>query len=109
MDVTVNDLEARNELSIRTLHSEYLFELTHPLKCTALLSGGLLGEQQHFAILRGAIGHDYRVEVTTELRIGNPAFFLVYVRDVQRRLTTSAIVDLKVKRSTVEEDGPGEC
>jgi hypothetical protein len=108
MDVTVNDLEARNEISIRTLHSEYRFQLMDPLNCSGLLSGGLLGEQ-HVAILRGAIGQDHHVEVTTELRIGNAAFFIVYVRDVQRRLTTSAIVDLKVKRIAVEEKDPGEC
>jgi len=109
MDVTVNDLEARNEISIRTLHSEYRFQLMDPLNCSGLLSGGLLGEQQHVAILRGAIGQDHCVEVTTELRIGNAAFFIVYVRDVQRRLTTSAIVDLKVKRITAEEKDSGAC
>ena len=109
MDVTVNDLEARNEISIRTMHSEYVFELMDPLQCSGLLSGGLLGAQQHFAILWGAIGEDHRVAVTAELRIGKAALFHVYVRDVQRRLTTSAIVDLQVKRIAVEEQNPDEC
>ena len=108
MWITVKDLKPMDEISIRTQNSEYRFRVTDPLKCKGLLSGGLLGNAQHEASLCYELSiDDKEPKFFARLEIGRCAFFLVYVRDSVRRLTTSEIQDVSLARNPTL--GSTEC
>jgi hypothetical protein len=71
------------------------FCVTNPALCRGLLSGGLLGDEQHDAILTGAVGpDDLQTRITGELEIGGCALFYVAAKESMKCLTTSVIDDL---------------
>ena len=108
MLITVKDLKQMDEVSIRTQNSEYRFRVTDPIKCKGLLSGGLLGEEQHEASLFYEVAAgDQEPQFAARLEIGRCAFFYVYVRDRLRRLTTSEIQDVSLARNPTH--GSTEC
>ena len=53
MELRVNEVNAGDEIYIRTQFSDYRFRVIHPCQCKGFLSGGPLGEQQHEAFSRG--------------------------------------------------------
>jgi hypothetical protein len=53
MELRVNEVNAGDEIYIRTQFSDYRFRVIHPCQCEGFLSGGPLGEQQHEAFSRG--------------------------------------------------------
>jgi len=95
MDITVQDLNAMDEVSIRTMHSEYRFRITDPHLCRGLLTGGMFGEQEHDAVLTGAaLPADLQSQVDAKLEIGSHALFYVAIEESVNLLTTSTITDL---------------
>src|SRR5215471_4062620 len=97
MEINVKNLKPKDEISIRTQHSEYKFCVTDPGLCRGLLSGGLLGDQQYEAVLTGAIGlGDLQSRLTGEIEIGGCALFFVAARESMKCLTTSVIDELKL-------------
>ncbi|HEX6648779.1 MAG TPA: hypothetical protein VF075_04555 [Pyrinomonadaceae bacterium] len=96
--IVITDLNAMDQISIRTQHSEYEFQVTEPAQCRGVLSGGLFGEEQHEAILTGAIAADRsQGRFSTELEIGTCAFFYVAAAESLKSLTTSVITNLKIR------------
>jgi hypothetical protein len=99
MSITVKDLKKMDEISIRTQNSEYRFRVTDPTKGKGLLSGGLLGEAQHYASLCDESARDdQEPQSFARLETGRCALFFVYVRESLRRLTTSEIQDVSLAR-----------
>ena len=95
--VIVRDLNAMDQISIRTQNSEYQFRVTEPAQCKGVLSGGLFGDEQHEAILSGAFAGDRsHRRFSAELEIGTCAFFYVACEENLKSLTTSAITNLKI-------------
>jgi hypothetical protein len=95
MGITVKDLNALDEIAIRTRHSEYRFRITDPHQGRGLLTGGLFGEDEHDAIVTGSPAPaDLHSHFSTQLEIGSSAFFYVSVEDSVRLLTTTTITDL---------------
>ena len=95
MDITVRDLSAMDEVSIRTAHSEYRFRITDPHLCRGMLTGGLFGEREHDAVLTGAaLPADLESQTNAKLEIGGQALFYVAIEESVNLLTTSTITDL---------------
>lgn len=95
MDITLQDLNALDEISIRTTHSEYRFRLTEPRLCRGVLTGGVLGEVEHDAVLgTGDVTDDEKEEWPAKLEIGGCALFYVAVGEGVSFMTTSKITDL---------------
>jgi len=95
MDITVKDLNAMDEVSIRTKNSEYRFRITDPHLCRGLLTGGLFGKQEHDAVLTAApLPANLATQMTAKLEIGGCALFYVAIRESVNLLTTSPITDL---------------
>jgi hypothetical protein len=101
MHITVNTLNALDEISIRTAHSEYRFKLTDPIRCRGLITGGMFGEKYLDAVLTGAVTHERQRtrELSTKLEVGDCALFYVALSEGLRFLTTSPIVDLALAGS----------
>jgi len=103
MWITEKDLKRMDEIFIRTQYSEYRFRITDPAKCKGLLSGGLLGEDEHEASLCCEVAIDGgKPQFFARLEIGRCAFFRVYVRDSLQRLNTSVIRDVSLARFLTE-------
>jgi hypothetical protein len=95
MDITVKDLSAMDEVSIRTAHSEYRFRITNPHLCRGMLTGGMFGEREHDAILTAtAAPADLESQINARLEIGGHALFYVEIEEHVNLLTTSRITDL---------------
>lgn len=99
MDITLRDLNAMDEIAIRTRHSEYRFRVTDPDLCRGILTGGVLGDEEHDAVFAGAsVPDDVKDELQHELpgkvEIGGCALFYVAVDEGVSFMTTSRITDL---------------
>lgn len=95
MDITVRDLSAMDEVSIRTAHNEYRFRITDPHLCRGMLTGGMFGQQEHDAVLTGApLPADLETQMNAKLQIGANALFYVAIAESVNLLTTSKITDL---------------
>jgi hypothetical protein len=95
MDITVRDLNAMDEVSIRTRHSEYRFRITDPHRCRGVLTGGLFGEKEHDAVLTATpLPADLKTQLSTRLEIGGSALFYVAMEENVSLLTTSTITAL---------------
>jgi hypothetical protein len=100
--VVVSDLNAMEQISIRTRNSEYQFKIIEPAERRGFLSGGQFGEEQHEAILVGGlVGNESRGRLSTKLQIGACALFYIAAKERVQRLTTSMIVKLKVRCNLV--------
>ena len=95
--IVIKDLNAMDQISIRTQNSEYQFQVIEPTQCRGFLSGGLFGEEQYEAVLSGAVVEDpeYR-RISVELEIGRCALFYIAVKEKLKCLTTSAITNLQI-------------
>ena len=92
MDITLRDLNALDEISIRTRHSEYRFRVTDPRLCRGVLTGGVFGDVEHDAVL--SITDDRKDELPAKLEIGGCALFYVAVGEGVSFMTTSKITEL---------------
>jgi hypothetical protein len=95
MDITVKDLNALDEIAIRTRRSEYRFRITNPHLGRGLLTGGMFGEQQYDAVIAASsLISDVDDRFSTKLEVGANALFYVAIEESVRLLTTSPITDL---------------
>lgn len=98
MDITVKDLNAMDEIAIRTKHSEYRFRVTDPQVGRGVLSGGLFGQEEHDAVLTcGRLPADLQDHMSAKLEIGGCALFYVAIKEAVSMLTTSRIMDLTLE------------
>ena len=95
MDIKMRDLNTLDEISIRTAHSEYHFRLTDPRLCRGILTGGVLGEVEHDAVLTNpSLSDEVKDELPARLEIGGCALFYVAVGEGVSFMTTSKITEL---------------
>ena len=104
MEIRVTEVNASDEITIRTQFSDYSFRVTDPVQCKGILSGGLLGDQQHEAFFAGAIPAAYSQPCdSTRLETGYRAVFLMAGKGCDR-LTTSIIIEI-----TLSQPPAGDC
>ena len=102
MEIRVTEVNARDEITIRTKFSEYSFCVTDPVQCRGFLSGGQLGNEPHDAFFAGAIPPaGSKPCESTRFETGHRAVFLVS-GDGVNRLTTSIITEIKLSETPVE-------
>lgn len=90
--IAVRDLNAREQISIRTQHSEYQFQIIEPAESRGFLSGGPFGDERYEAILVGGLlGNESRGRLSINLEIGACALFYIAAKERVKRLTTSMI------------------
>jgi hypothetical protein len=95
MEITLTEMNAEDEISIRTKKSEYRFLVTDPELYRGILTGGRLGQQPHDAFLVGAIfPHDGGNSDSKKLVTGARAFFYLNGKHGLDCLTTSVITGL---------------
>lgn len=94
MEIRVTDVNARDEITIRTQFSDYRFRVTDPIQCRGIFSGGPPGEQQHAAFFAGEILPASRQpSASTRLETGGRAVFLI-AGECFNKLTTSVIIEI---------------
>src|SRR5437762_10775969 len=99
MEVILTDLNAMDEISIRTRCNEYRFFVIDPSRCRGLLNGGLLGSQPRDAFLAGAIlPESHSITDSTKLETGARALFYMNGRHGVDRMITSPITQLRICR-----------
>jgi len=102
MKLRVIDVNAGDEITIRTQFNEYSFRVTDPVQCRGSLSGGSLGSQQHDAFLAGArLPASSDSDEPSRLETGYRAVFVVGGHDF-RRLTTSTITEITVAQTQAD-------
>lgn len=95
MDILVKELHAMDQISIRTQHSEYKFQVINPTQCRGFLSGGVFGEKKYEAILTGSILASRECgRISSKLETGKCAQFYIAAKESLKSLTTSAITQL---------------
>jgi hypothetical protein len=96
--IVIKDLNAMEQISIRTRNSEYQFQVIEPAEQRGFLSGGPFGDEQYEAVLVGAlVGNELRGRLSAKLEIGACALFYIRAKERVKRLTTSMITSLKVR------------
>lgn len=90
-DIAFADIGVADELLIRTLHSLYRFFITDPVKYYGRLTGGVFKDSS----VRGLLC------MTSSLRIGSCACFLVESGDRHKILRTSIITNLTHIKSSM--------
>ena len=102
MELRVTDVNASDEITIRTQFSDYSFRVTDPVQCRGFLSGGALGNQPHDAFLAEAIlPASSQGGEPTRLETGYRAVFLIAGNGF-RRLTTSIITEISVAQTPAD-------
>ena len=100
--IAVKDLNIREQISISTRNSEYQFQVIEPTARRGFLSGGQFGDEQHEAILIGGLsGNERRGRLSAGLEVGACALFYIAAKERMKRLTTSMIVNLRVRCDVV--------
>ena len=95
MEITLTQMNAEDEIYIRTKKSEYRFLVTDPELYRGILTGGRLGQQPHDAFLVGAIlPHDGDISDSKKLVTGARALFYLNGKHGLDCLTTSVISEL---------------
>ena len=95
MDILVKELNAMDQISIRTQNSEYKFQVINPAQCRGFISGGKFGNQRYEAILTATM-RDRVGCLSTKLETGACALFYISIKETLRLLTTSVITDLSL-------------
>lgn len=97
MEIIVREMNTSDEITIRTQFSDYCFRVIDPAHCIGLLSGGVLGNQQHSAVFVGEVSNAENGEPSESSRLepGYRACFLCGGNGV-RRLTTSMITAIEL-------------
>src|ERR1700730_3455630 len=95
MEITLTQMNAEDEIYIRTKKSEYRFLVTDPELYRGILTGGRLGQQPHDAFLVGAIfPHDGDISDSKKLVAGSRVLFYLNGKHGLDCLTTSVITEL---------------
>ena len=102
MKLRFTDVNAGDEITIRTQFSDYSFRVTDPVQSRGSLSGGALGTQQHDAFLaEGILPASCQGDEPSHLGTGYRAVFLVG-GNAFRRLTTSIIIEINLAQTETE-------
>ena len=99
MEIRLTEMNASDEIEIRTQFSNYSFRVVDPEQCRGVLSGGRL-DQEHEAIFLEPI------RPTGHLGPGDRAVFLVG-GNIFKRLITSTISEIIVAQPV--EASPDDC
>ena len=103
MEIKVTEVNARYEITIRTLFSDYSFRVTDPVQCRGFLSGGPLGDQPREAFFAGAIlPASSQSSEWSRLETGYRAVFLIEGKGLDR-LTTSIITEVTMSQPRAED------
>ncbi len=103
MGLRVTEVNASDEIKIRTQFSDYSFQVTDPGQCKGVLSGGPLGDRQHDALFAGAIPPaSSQASDASRLEAGYRAVFLLAGPGIYR-LTTSIITEITLFETPVED------
>jgi hypothetical protein len=95
MEITLTELNVDDEISIRTKTSEYRFIVTNPGLCRGILTGGVLDQQPHDALLVGGIfPRNGNTRDPKKLETGARALFYLNGKQGLDCLTTSVITEL---------------
>jgi hypothetical protein len=95
MEITLTEMNAEDEISIRTKTSEYRFLVTDPGLYRGILTGGVLAQQPHDAFLVGGIfPNDGDIGDSKKLVTGARALFYLNGKRGLDCLTTSVITGL---------------
>lgn len=99
MEIRVTQMNASDEIKIRTKFSDYSFRLTDPHQCSGVLSGGPLSGE-HQAIFAGTIlPASPGTTESGQLGPGARAVFIVGTKRLNR-LTTSIITEISWSEAT---------
>ena len=103
MEIRVTEMNASDEITIRTQFSDYSFRVTDPVRCRGVLTGGQLGTDLHDAIFLETI-HPGNCEprASPQLEPGDRAVFLIE-RENLSRLTTSIITEIVLSEPSSED------
>jgi hypothetical protein len=89
-----DDLCAADRISVQTKKSKYQFSVLDPSMRKGTLTGGFLGDQICEAVLLGAVSDDETDFVTSGLKTGLRAVFILETKTRVDRLITSVITDI---------------
>ena len=96
MEIRVTELNASDEVTIRTRNSDYCFRMINPLECRGVLSGGRL-DRAYEAVFVEIVGPTNRPKrISNQLKPGDRAVFIFGNCDRAKKLTTSAITAIVV-------------
>ena len=94
MEMKVTDMNASDEITIRTQFSDYSFRMIDPLQCRGVLRGGRLGMEKLEAILVETIRPtDNGTPLSDQLEPGDRAVFLIG-NNTLKKLITSTITEI---------------
>jgi hypothetical protein len=102
VEINPTEVNASDQITIRTQFSAYSFRITDPLKARGLLSGGLLGDEQHDAFFAGAISPASEELHESELEAGYRAVFIIAGGDDPKRLTTAIVTEINLSETEPE-------
>jgi hypothetical protein len=95
MEIIINEIKSKDEITFRTTDNEYRFYVTNPRACTGVLTGGVLGKQLREAYYAGSLdlwGEHFNGPIRIET--GTRALFFLRGKHWVHRLTTSLITEL---------------
>jgi hypothetical protein len=96
-EIALDQLRIGDQIVIQTAHSAYIYLVTDPAKRLGMVVGGVFGNYAAEAFLRVSPAADnYR------LRAGARALFYIRSSAGYRRVTTSVITDLILRRAVTE-------
>lgn len=95
MEIRVKEMNASDEIAIRTQSSDYSFRLIDPVQCRGVLRGGVLGSEQCEAIFAGTTKPGSFEPEVARLERGSRAIFIICRNGVDR-LTTSIIQEIEL-------------
>ena len=102
--ISFEDMNASDELLIRTENSKYRFSVIDPARKYGTLSGGTLGDELCDAILVGGIvTSDKSSTLTQGLMTESRAMFSICTARGLKQLLTSAITELTHMRAAAKE------
>ena len=105
MEVTVTQMNANDEVTIRTLFSEYCFRVISPVECKGVLSGGRLSKEKEAIFVETIRPTSTAASLSNHLKPGDRAVFLVGMSEMMK-LTTSVITEIILSEvpSTAADD-----
>ena len=102
MELRVTELNASDEITIRTQFSDYNFRVTDPVQCRGILRGGRLGDQRRDAFFAGKIlTANGQSSERSRLEAGYRFVFLIEGNGL-KRLTTSIVTEIILSHKSCE-------
>lgn len=103
MELRVTELNASDEITIRTQFSDYSFRVTDPVECRGILRGGRLGDQRREAYFAGTtLSASSQSTEPSRLETGYRFVFLIEGNGL-KRLTTSIVTEITLSQTSTED------